>query len=317
MKAKLRKYKNKLKNKLKEIKIVSGIKSRDLVVVMAIVITSWVAGSFIGVSIFNFRNAYNRGEKKAVPNSIQRTELNSKNNSEAYVPLANTAGWKAYRSQKYGFEIKYPKEWAVPEEEYITNQESGYEYKISFKSFNVLIRDNSKYPAGQKCDNKEDNSPKYVLAFSQNNYAKLSDSPSENNSCAVKEIRILKNDFYFKKVFVYHIIKGKYSYDIVPMEENNSQAINYVSASAVNEASPELSEILSTFKFKDADPVVSKPRIDYVARVSCGEKNDHPSKSKTRGKHMDEDCCPDPDEWPKPGCIYSPAGRALMLSGPK
>lgn len=52
-------------------------------------------------------------------------------------------------------------------------------------------------------------------------------------------------------------------------------------------------------------------------KVSCPEKNDgHPSKSKTKGKHMDEDCCPDPDEWPKPGCVYSASGRALMLSGP-
>lgn len=52
-------------------------------------------------------------------------------------------------------------------------------------------------------------------------------------------------------------------------------------------------------------------------KVSCAEKNDgHPGKSKTKGKHMDEDCCPDPDEWPKPGCIYSASGRALMLSGP-
>ena len=51
--------------------------------------------------------------------------------------------------------------------------------------------------------------------------------------------------------------------------------------------------------------------------VSCAEKNDgDPSKSDTKGKHMDEDCCPDPDEWPKPGCRYSAHGLALMLKGP-
>jgi hypothetical protein len=49
-------------------------------------------------------------------------------------------------------------------------------------------------------------------------------------------------------------------------------------------------------------------------RVSCAEKNDHPQKSQQgKGKHTDEDCCPDPDEYPKPGCVYSPAGYALML----
>lgn len=54
-----------------------------------------------------------------------------------------------------------------------------------------------------------------------------------------------------------------------------------------------------------------------AGKVSCPEKNDgHPSKSKTKGKHMDEDCCPDPDEWPKPGCVYSARGYSIMLKGP-
>jgi hypothetical protein len=47
--------------------------------------------------------------------------------------------------------------------------------------------------------------------------------------------------------------------------------------------------------------------------ATCAEKNDHPSYSDTKGKHMDEDCCPDPDEWPKPGCAYSASAIALML----
>jgi hypothetical protein len=65
--------------------------------------------------------------------------------------------------------------------------------------------------------------------------------------------------------------------------------------------------------------IYSKPKIrSNAGRVSCREKNDgDPSKSQTKGKHQDEDCCPDPDEWPKPGCTYSPRGIALMLSGPK
>ena len=58
-------------------------------------------------------------------------------------------------------------------------------------------------------------------------------------------------------------------------------------------------------------------RKQAVLRISCTEKNDHPSYSDSKGKHMDEDCCPDPDEWPKPGCAYSPSGRALMMKGPK
>ncbi len=54
-------------------------------------------------------------------------------------------------------------------------------------------------------------------------------------------------------------------------------------------------------------------KIIVVRRRSCAEENEHPSKSETKGKHMDEDCCPDPDEWPKPGCAYSAGDYKIML----
>jgi len=58
----------------------------------------------------------------------------------------------------------------------------------------------------------------------------------------------------------------------------------------------------------------SKPR---VVKLSCRESNyGHPSESDAKGNHMDEDCCPDPDEWPKPGCIYDAHGYSIMLKGP-
>jgi hypothetical protein len=61
--------------------------------------------------------------------------------------------------------------------------------------------------------------------------------------------------------------------------------------------------------------VIAKPR---VVRLSCRESNyGHPSRSDTKGKHMDEDCCPDPDEWPRPGCSYDAHGYGIMMSGPK
>jgi len=53
-------------------------------------------------------------------------------------------------------------------------------------------------------------------------------------------------------------------------------------------------------------------------KISCREDNyGHPSySSHGKGKHMDEDCCPDPDEWPKPGCVYDAHSYAIMLGGP-
>lgn len=42
-------------------------------------------------------------------------------------------------------------------------------------------------------------------------------------------------------------------------------------------------------------------------RRVCEKKNDKPAKSKKgKGKHMDMECCLDPDEYPNPNCYYSP-----------
>jgi hypothetical protein len=82
-----------------------------------------------------------------------------------------------------------------------------------------------------------------------------------------------------------------------------------------------LNEVKPRMQPQAQKPIMIAPRVivrkPVVLRISCAEKNDHPSYSDTKGKHMDEDCCPDPDEWPKPGCAYSPSSRALMLKRPK
>lgn len=55
-------------------------------------------------------------------------------------------------------------------------------------------------------------------------------------------------------------------------------------------------------------------RKPVARKISCADPKDDPQKSSQgKGKHTDEDCCPDPDEYPKLGCVYSPAGYALML----
>lgn len=46
---------------------------------------------------------------------------------------------------------------------------------------------------------------------------------------------------------------------------------------------------------------------DSLGRKVCDKKNDHPGKSKqNKGKHMDMECCLDPDEIPNPNCYYDP-----------
>lgn len=59
--------------------------------------------------------------------------------------------------------------------------------------------------------------------------------------------------------------------------------------------------------------MIVRPRNPAAGKGRCAHPEDKPRKSKEKGKHMDEDCCPDPDEYPDPKCYYTPAGYALML----
>jgi hypothetical protein len=52
-------------------------------------------------------------------------------------------------------------------------------------------------------------------------------------------------------------------------------------------------------------PVVYKK--DSLGRRVCNKKNDKPGKSKQgKKKHLDMECCLDPDEYPNPHCYYDP-----------
>ena len=51
--------------------------------------------------------------------------------------------------------------------------------------------------------------------------------------------------------------------------------------------------------------------------TKCPAKKDRPSISSRNNKnHMDEDCCSDYDEWPRPGCAYTAKDFQIMLPGP-
>jgi len=47
-------------------------------------------------------------------------------------------------------------------------------------------------------------------------------------------------------------------------------------------------------------------------KMTC-HHSDLPHESKTKSKHMDEDCCPDPDEWANPRCEYSLKDNSILL----
>lgn len=53
---------------------------------------------------------------------------------------------------------------------------------------------------------------------------------------------------------------------------------------------------------------------DSSGRKVCNKSNDKPGKSdKGKGKHMDMECCLDPDEYPNPHCYYPPGKYGKFL----
>jgi len=65
---------------------------------------------------------------------------------------------------------------------------------------------------------------------------------------------------------------------------------------------------------KDEEKDKDKKKEKNKSGKNTCHKDDPPHKSKTKSKHMDEDCCPDPDEWANPRCEYSVKGYTIMIS---
>lgn len=64
-------------------------------------------------------------------------------------------------------------------------------------------------------------------------------------------------------------------------------------------------------------PVKKITVVRAISGTKCPAKKDRPSISSRNNKnHMDEDCCSDYDEWPKPGCAYTAKDFQIMLPGP-
>jgi hypothetical protein len=247
--------------------------------------------------------------------------------SEKEPPKMDTENWKIYKNDRYKFQIKYPADWPLPQEKASTvTPNYGYEAQISFRSdvtnptldykgFDVLIYSTeitAQQTASESLSKDNTEAPALNNPFSQNN----------ESHCSYKEVSLTKNDLFYTKDYYYHIQGDLFTYDIFPIQQNQDDS-QYSKRLSIKNAMPEFYTSVDTFLITEEPPIKKAPpsgarRPVSITRVSCREKNDgDPSYSKTKGKHMDEDCCPDPDEWAKPGCIYSPRGYGILISGSK
>ncbi|MDD5489511.1 MAG: hypothetical protein PHP25_02435 [Candidatus Moranbacteria bacterium] len=243
-----------------------------------------------------------------------------------------TANWKIFESVKYGFSIKYPNGWQEPVE---TSAPSGSNYlsRIEFKNssgtkgkenFDIYVYSAAKFPGPLGTDNlkkkNENVDPKECASH-------FDDITLGQEGYSAKEVNIKADDPCWEETFFYSLTKNGYTFNLVPSFGSSYDIKNFDEKIDLVKIFPAFYDISSTFNFEEKESVAqssgravqkaaSPPKPRYTAGARCPRKNDKPSYSKTKGKHMDEDCCPDPDEWPNPRCAYSGGDLGLMRSGP-
>lgn len=289
--------------------------------------------SFLAFDFFRFRSMENAKEKRhsAYEDELRKLSGITVNLTPAPDP---TADWKTYESQKYSFALKYPQNWQPPQESYARTGEN-FLMKVSFdekgisgtnpgKGLEVYVYSATKFPSPLGTDNLK----KKVEDVSNEDCPRFDDITLGEKGYPAKEVNISSDNPCWEETFFYSLTKNGYLFNVVPRNGENPNIFADKTKISQSEDFSEFYDIVSTLDLETADSisqipkriiqkVSTPPKVRYTAGARCPEKNDHPKYSKTKGKHMDEDCCPDPDEWPNPKCAYSSAALGIMRAKPK
>jgi len=277
----------------------------------------------------------------------QKEAATEENYPKEKIKEADITNWKTYRNTLYNFELKYPEDWSNPVVVRPT-RESKYQFKVSLRDkadsesgqrgFDVLVYRYNK-PVGYFSSSYSDNLIIKDSAAADFSNCKELDviSLGANNYSAVK-VLILPDDPCFSETYFFSFRRGSRMLEIVPIPSSGTGYAGYDGEKKVQEDLPEFSGILSTLNFptvvktvnspmssgtvnkpagptnKVAPPPKPKPK-SKPAGIRCPEHIQHPKASPNKGKHVDEDCCPDPDEYPRAGCAYSSHDFSIMLKG--
>lgn len=264
-------------------------------------------------------------------NTASKDEMDGLNEQERRIiqdlmARKEVESWKIYKNTAYSFTLKYPEDWPEPA---VVKPEEGkkYKFKVSFRNsaeegknqkgfdiyiYRLLKSDNSIQP-----DYTDNLTKKDTAAEDYSNCGEIGTAYLGENKYPAMEMYYLKNDPCFAEAYYLVLEKGVYIYDIVPVPRGGINYDGYDGRVKVAETLPEFKKILDSFNFIQ---VVAK-KTTVVKRITapkpvaktrnvggkrmCAHKSDKPRKSKTnKKKHMDMECCLDPDEYPNPWCTY-------------
>lgn len=257
-----------------------------------------------------------------VVEDIENQEIENK----AENPTIDTTSWKLYQTQWYGFEIKYPENWNNPKLKSATKG-AKWEYRYKFRKgeadennpyigFDVVVYNVNKIKELSNTD--EFPAVKNEELKNQGGCQMIEGHLAENEDYQAEQIYIPFDDDCYNLAYFYTLTRGNYMYNIVPILFGEEEK-TIESEKEIIQNLPEFISAASTFNFIDIkrpkaklEPAVRAPQpyiydVDSLGRKVCNRKNDHPKKSKKgKGRHMDMECCLDPDETPNPNCYYNP-----------
>jgi hypothetical protein len=296
---------------------------RDLIIFLSFVFV------FVAV-IFSHKNYYLRANHSfpAQQNMVSPSKVPDED--EKISEIQSSADYSQllpYKNERYGFEIKYPSGWQNPiaqKKIRASKWEEKFEFRKSdtnenyfYEGFDVVVYDLGKikelgntdeFPLKTEQKNSKDNGcediPGHLL---------------ENENFPAERMYIAPGDDCFNSALFYFLVGDEYLFNIVPKIKEEAQ-IKANPRSLILKEFPEFFSISTTLNLIDIDRprlISSRPRIfaprPYAAtknvngKMACAKKNDDPGKSKqNKKKHMDMECCLDPDEIPNPHCYYSP-----------
>jgi hypothetical protein len=236
----------------------------------------------------------------------------------------DVASWKIYRDPIYNFTLKYPSEWADPIAKKINDPDFDYQYQVSFGTAETLTGN-----GGEGFS---------VFVFPTPN---CSEGQNQGGSgCATVTLKTPAGSGSNQNIFEFQ--SQVYSYTIVPAVIENDPGSSLVKAMGpIADAAQKtfvLDPALKLIQQKkeiagtpagpapSKDTKVSGAAIAVIGRVGkltgavrsggkmvCPHPNHKPQRSPNKGNHVDEDCCPDPDEYPNAACAYKPSDYAIML----
>lgn len=259
-------------------------------------------------------------------------ELKNSNEIKTIQEQISTENWKEYKSDWYGFKIAYPQEWKTPVVQ-PKNKSSQALYRVSFVSDksedkNVVGFDVAVYDvASVKEIFKTDEFPKLKNEVSKDEESceNIEGHLLETGDYPAEEIYIPLGDDCYDAALFFSVLNGQYIYNITPKLKVGA-VINNDPMVELSDNLPEFFEAVSLFenidivrpKPKPVQPRITAPKpASYKivnGRIVCAKKNDKPGKSdKGKGKHLDMECCLDPDEYPNPHCYYDPVKYGKYL----